>query len=133
MLFLFLLCNAENIISPVCESNYKKLSNSSDNGKAFSLKDNILRVSNDDREIGCIILELNKKFWKYSLVLLLEFFWNMSNFSPNSNLATRISRYQNFVAKRMVAKIFFIVKNTFRDDITNIHKTYPIFKENWGN
>ena len=58
MLLLFLPENVENIISPVCESNNKKLSESSDNGKAFSFKDNILRVSNDDGEISCIILDL---------------------------------------------------------------------------
>ena len=64
-----LACNVENIICPICEPDYKKLSKSSDNGKAFSLKDNILQVSNDDREIGCIILKLYKQFWKCCLIL----------------------------------------------------------------
>ena len=64
-----LACNVENIICPICEPNYKKLSRSSDNGKTFSLKGNILQVSNDDREIGCIILELYKQFWNYCFIL----------------------------------------------------------------
>ena len=50
-------------ISCICESNYKGLSKSFDSGKAFSLKDNILLVNNDDPEIGYIILELYNEFW----------------------------------------------------------------------